>query len=82
MVYNRPVLVLYSEPVLRLICEYVTVTEELKRRAEFSNLNLIAEGNSAPGNCLEIPKAGVQVLLLNQENRREKKAKASAATSQ
>lgn len=80
--YNRPVLVLYSEPVLRLICEYVTVTEELKRRAEFSNLNLIAEGNSALGSCLEIPKAGVQVLLLNQENKREKKAKASAATSQ
>lgn len=58
------------------------VTEELSSSAEFISLNLIAEGSSALCTIPEIPKEGAHVPFANQENRSEKKAKASAATSQ
>lgn len=64
------------------MCEYVMVTEELSKRAEFINLRPMAEGISALSMILLILTAGAHMLLVNQENNSEKKANASAATNQ
>lgn len=58
------------------------VTEELSSRAEFIRPSLIADGISAPAITLLILTAGAHILLVNQENKSEKKANASAATNQ
>lgn len=67
---------------LNLIWEYVIVTDELSNKAEFINLRPIADGISALAIIPLILTAGAHMLLVNHENNKEKKAKASAATSQ
>jgi len=69
-------------PILNDIWEYVTVTEELKSRAEFNNLSLRAEGMEILGIVLANLIEGAQLPFRNQDSNREKNAKDSAATNQ
>jgi len=82
MVHNKPFLVLFSPPEIRLICEYVIVTDELKSNAEFIKPKPSAEGMGTLSITLAILLAGAQVLLVSHEQIRDKNAKASAATNQ
>ena len=65
--------VICTDPNLNLICEYVIVTNELSKRAEFI---------SALAIVLLTLTAGAHMLLVNPENSSEKKANDSAATNQ
>ena len=82
IVITNPLTVICKDLNLNLMCEYVIVTDELSKRAEFISLRPIAEGISTLAIILLILTAGAHMLLVNQENSSEKKANASAATSQ
>lgn len=58
------------------------VTDELSNRAEFIRPRPNAEGIGTLSRIPAIPIEGAQVPLVNQEQIRDKNAKASAATNQ